>query len=143
VVMYLLPVLGYVGVVFRQRHKERMMSDVGFRRLRQARKMADGRLAKARTLMEANDPDQFYSEISRSLIDYFADRYNLPAFGLTADKIKEFAAGKQSDQLMAQLLDLLQQCDFGRFAPGGSERSQMAQLAENAKNVIVEMEKTR
>lgn len=143
IAMYLLPVLGYVAVVFRQRHKERLMSDVGFRRLRQARKMAEGRLGKAQTLLNSNQADLFYAEISRSLIDYFADRYNLPAFGLTADKIKEYAAGRQSDQLIAQLLELLQQCDFGRFAPGGSERSQMAQLLENAKQVIIEMEKTR
>jgi hypothetical protein len=143
VVMYMLPVLGYVAVLARQRHKERLLSDVGFRRLRQARKLADNRLAKAKSLLDAADADSFYSEINRSLIDYFADRYNLPAFGLTADKIKEYAVGKQSDALVGQLMDLLQQCDFGRFAPGGSEKGQMAQLWENAKFLIVELEKTR
>jgi hypothetical protein len=142
-VMYMLPILGYVAVLARQRHKERLLSDVGFRRLRQSRKLADSRLAKAKGLLDAADADSFYSEINRSLIDYFADRYNLPAFGLTADKIKEYAVGRQSDVLVEQLLDLLQQCDFGRFAPGGSEKTQMTQLWENAKNLIVELEKTR
>jgi hypothetical protein len=143
VVMYILPVLGYAVVLTRQRHKERLLSDIGFRRLRQARKLADNRLAKAKSWLDAADADSFYSEINRSLIDYFADRYNLPAFGLTADKIKEFAAGKQSDVLVGQLLDLLQECDFGRFAPGGSEKTQMTQLWEGAKRLIVELEKTR
>jgi hypothetical protein len=143
IVMYMLPVLGYVAVLTRQRHKERLLSDVGFRRLRQARKLADNRLAKAKSLLDAADADSFYSEINRSLIDYFADRYNLPAFGLTADKIREYAVGKQSDVLVGQLLDLLQQCDFGRFAPGGSEKTQMTFLWENAKRLIVELEKTR
>ncbi len=141
--MYLLPVIGYVVVLTRQRHKERLQSDVGFRRLRQARKMAETRLAKAKALIEGGDPDAYYAEISHSLIDYFADRYNLPAYGLTLDKIKEFAAGKQSDALIAQLVDLLQQCDFGRFAPGGKEKGQMTQLWEEAKKLIVELEKTR
>ena len=111
--------------------------------MRQAKKMAESRLAKAKKFLAETDPDAFYTETNRSLIDYFADRYNLPAFGLTADKIKEFAAGKQSDLLIDQLLGLLQQCDFGRFAPGGSEKTQMEHLWDEARQLIVELEKTR
>jgi hypothetical protein len=141
--LYLIPVFGYVVVLTRQRHKERLQSDVGFRRLRQAKKMAENRLAKAKGLLEGGDADAFYAEINHSLIDYFADRYNLPGFGLTSEKIKDFAAGKQSDNLVAHLLDLLQQSDFGRFAPGGSEKVQMTRLWEETKMLIVELEKTR
>ncbi|MGB5106655.1 MAG: BatD family protein [Candidatus Zixiibacteriota bacterium] len=140
---YLIPVLGYIAVIQQQRRKERFETDHGFRRLKQARKMAEGRLAKAKAHLSSKDPDAFYTETNRSLIDYFADRYNLPAFGLTADKIKAFAAGKQSDQLIAKMLELLQQCDFGRFAPGGSEHSQMQKLWEDARQLIIDLEKTR
>lgn len=105
--------------------------------------MADSRLAKAGKLLHESDPDAFYAEVSRSLIDYFADRYNLPAFGLTAERIKEFAAGKQSDISIEKMLSLIQLCDFGRFAPGGSERGQMQRLWDDAKSMIVELEKTR
>jgi hypothetical protein len=141
--LYLLPVVGYVAVVQRQRRKERLETDHGFRRLKQARKLAEGRLAQAKSHLTANDADAFYTETNRSLIEYFADRYNLPAFGLTADKIKTFAEGKQSDQLVGQMLDLLQQCDFGRFAPGGSEPVQMQRLWESARQLIIDLEKTR
>jgi hypothetical protein len=141
--LYLLPLVGYLVVLSRQRHKEKLATDTGFRRLRQARKMAESRLAKAKKYLGDSDPDAFYAETSRSLIDYFADRYNLPAFGLTADKIKEFASGKQSDVLIGQFLQLLQQCDFGRFAPGGSGKSQMERLWDEARQLIVELEKTR
>lgn len=141
--IYLIPLIGYLVIVGRQRHKERLESDQGFRRLKQAKKMSESRLAKAKKFLSENDPDAFYTETNRSLIDYFADRYNLPAFGLTADKIKEFAAGKQSDLLIGQLLGLLQQCDFGRFAPGGSEKAQMERLWDDARQLIVELEKTR
>jgi len=118
-------------------------TDHGFRRLKQARKMAEGRLARAKSSLIANDADAFYTEINRSLIEYFADRYNLPAYGLTADSIKAFAAGKQSDVLVAKMLELLQQCDFGRFAPGGSETAQMQKLLDDARQLIIDLEKTR
>ena len=140
---YLIPIVGYIAVIQQQRRKERLETDHGFRRLKQARKMAEGRLAKAKSHLTANDPDAFYTEISRSLIDYFADRYNLPAFGLTADKIRAFASGKQSDQMIDKMLELLQQCDFGRFAPGGSDPAQMQKLWDDAKQLIIDLEKTR
>ncbi len=141
--LYLIPVIGYVAVVQHQRRKERLETDHGFRRLKQARKLAEGRLAQAKAHLVSSEADAFYTETSRSLIEYFADRYNLPGFGLTADKIKAFAEGKQSDQLMGQMLDLLQQCDFGRFAPGGSDPSQMQRLWESARQLIIDLEKTR
>lgn len=141
--LYLIPIIGYVAILQTQRRKERLETDHGFRRLKQARKMAEGRLARAKSSLIANDADAFYTEINRSLIEYFADRYNLPAYGLTADSIKAFAAGKQSDVLVAKMLELLQQCDFGRFAPGGSETAQMQKLLDDARQLIIDLEKTR
>ncbi len=141
--LYLIPILGYIGIVQYQRRREKLESDVGFRRLKQARKMAQTRLATASELLDRADADGFYTATSRSLIDYFADRYNLPAFGLTADKIKEFAAGRQDANLIDRMLMMLQQCDFGRFAPGGSDPANMRQLLEDARQVIVDLEKTR
>ncbi len=141
--LYLIPIIGYVAIVQQQRRKQKLETDHGFRRLKQARKMAEGRLARAKSSLIANDADAFYTETNRSLIEYFADRYNLPAFGLTADSIKAFAAGKQSDQLIAKMLELLQQCDFGRFAPGGSDTSQMQKLLDEARQLIIDLEKTR
>ena len=141
--LYLLPLVGYAAVMQQQRRKQRLETDHGFRRLKQARKMAEGRLARAKSSLIASDADAFYTETNRSLIEYFADRYNLPAFGLTADSIKSFAAGKQSDQLVTKMLELLQQCDFGRFAPGGSDSSQMQKLLDEARQLIIDLEKTR
>ncbi len=141
--LYLLPVAAFVFVVQQQRRKERLESDHGFRRLKQARKLAEGRLAKAKEQLNVKTADGFYNEVSRALIDYFADRYNLPGFGLTADQIKAFAAGKQSDTQIDKMLRLLEQCDFGRFAPGGSSLSAMQKLWDEARELIIDLEKTR
>jgi hypothetical protein len=141
--LYLIPIFGYIAIVQLQRRREKLESDIGFRRLKQARKLAQSRLATAGELLGRNDADGFYTATSRSLIDYFADRYNLPAFGLTADKIKEFAVGRQDTALIERMLTLLQKSDFGRFAPGGSDLVQMKRILEEARQVIVELEKTR
>lgn len=141
--LYALPIAAYVVIAQQQRRREKLESDQGFRRLKQARKMAEGRLAKAKEHLNRNAADAFYTEISRSLIDYFADRYNLPGFGLTADQIKAFAAGKENDTLIEKMLSLLEQCDFGRFAPGGARAAQMQRMWEEARQLIIDLEKTR
>jgi len=141
--IYLIPILGYLIVVGQKRRQEKLRTDVTFRRLKQAKKMAEKRLAKAKKHLEAGDPNLFYSETSSSMIEYFGDRFNLPAFGLTAEKIKDYAIGELDNSLTAKLLGLLEKCDFGRFASGGTEQTQMDQLWRDAKNLIIELEKTR
>lgn len=141
--LYLIPLIGYFVVVGQKKKQERLQSDQSYRRLKQAKKMATRRLSQAEKYMNAGEAAGFYSEINRSIIEYFGDRFNLPSFGLTADKIKEFADGRLDDGLTTKLLNLLKQCDFGRFAPGGAEPDQMKQLWQDAANLIVEMEKSR
>jgi hypothetical protein len=141
--LYLIPLIGYFVVVGQKKKQERLQSDQSYRRFKQAKKMATRRLSQAEKLMHSGDAAGFYSEINRSIIEYFGDRFNLPSFGLTADKIREFSDGKLDEGLTIRLLDLLRQCDFGRFAPGGAEPDQMKQLWQDAANLIVEMEKSR
>ncbi|MFH2056673.1 MAG: BatD family protein [bacterium] len=141
--LYLLPLIGYGVVLTQKKRHEKLQTDVAFRRLKQARKFAEKRLKSARQSLDQGAANEFYANINRSMIEYFADRFDLPAFGLTADSIKEFASNRLPEKLTERLLDLLSQCDLGRFAPGGSEPQQMEQLWQQAKSLIVEMEKSR
>jgi hypothetical protein len=141
--LYLLPLIGYGLVLTQKKRQEKLQTDVAFRRLKQARKLAEKRLKSARQKLDSGVADEFYSEINRSMIEYFADRFDLPAFGLTADSIRESAGGHLSEELTERFLALLSECDLGRFAPGGAEKEQMERLWQEAKRLIVEMEKLR
>jgi hypothetical protein len=141
--LYLLPLIGYFAVVGQKRRHDRLQTDRGYRRLKQARKMATRRLAQAEKYLKENDAGAFYAEVNRSVIEYFGDRFDLPSFGLTSDKVERYAEGRLDEGLTRKLLELLRQSDFGRFAPGGADPDQMRQLWQEAGNLIVELEKTR
>ncbi len=141
--LYLVPVVGYLVVVQQQRRREKLASDLGLRRLKRARKMAEKRLSEAKQHLQGGEAEKFYAETHKSLIEYFADRFNLPAHGLTEEKIREFADGRPDGNLIDRMVNLLKQCDFGRFAPGGSEAEIMGKLWEDSRELIVEMEKQR
>ncbi|MCK4857885.1 MAG: protein BatD [candidate division Zixibacteria bacterium] len=141
--LFSVPVIGYLVVIGSQRRRERLLTDQSYRRLKQARKMAAKKLARAKKFLLADDPDAFYLETNRSMLEYFADRFNLPAYGLTTDKIREYAQDRLDQSLVIRLVDLLQQGDFGRFAPAGRDREQMECLWQDARNLIIELEKSR
>jgi hypothetical protein len=142
-ILYLLPIAGYLLIAGQKRRRERLQQDVSYRRLKQARKMAERRLKEAGKMITESRPDAFYAEVSHSIVQYFGDRFNLPSHGLTADSISSFAKDKLDEDLTDRLLDLLAQCDFGRFAPGGAEPEQMQKLWQQARDLIVELEKSR
>lgn len=141
--LYLIPLIGYGIVLTQKKRYEKLQTDVAFRRLKQARKLAEKRLKSARQSLAKGAAAEFYSDINRSMIEYFADRFDLPAFGLTADSIEQHSTDRLPPELTERFLALLSQCDMGRFAPGGSETQQMEQLWQQAKSLIVEMEKSR
>ncbi len=141
--LYLIPIVGYLVVVQHQRQREKLASDRGLRRLKQARKMAEKRLSDAKQCLDSGDAEKFYAETHKSLIEYFADRFNLSAHGLTEEKIREFSVGRADSGLIDRMVELLKQCDFGRFAPGGGNPATMAKLWEQARELIIEMEKQR
>jgi len=111
--------------------------------LKHARKLAEKRLSEAKQHLSSGQAESFYAETHRSLIEYFADRFNLSAHGLTEEKIREFAVGRSDNELIDRMVELLKQCDFGRFAPGGTDPSTLARLWEDSRELIVEMEKRR
>jgi len=141
--IYLVPILSYVGIISHQRRKDKLASDHVFRRIKQAKKMAERRLSTARKFLDQSDPDNYYAEINKSINEYFADRFNLSAQGLTSNSIKEYAEGKLNEDLTKRIINLLQICDFGRFAPGASEKEQMEHLWKDARQLIIDLEKSK
>ena len=141
--LYLLPIAGYLAVAQYQRRREKLASDQGLRRLKGARKLAEKRLSAAKAHLDAGDAERFYAETHKSLIEYFADRFNLSAHGLTLERIRDFAGERTDRNQIDHMVSLLQTCDFGRFAPGGGDSGTMKNLWEEARELIVNMEKRR
>jgi hypothetical protein len=107
---------------------------------RRANKVARARLKNAETLLKQGIYMGFYEELHRALLGYVSDKLNLSLADLSRDKIREELVFKKVDfGQIEELLYLLEQCEYARYAPdpGGGE---MDKNYTKAISLISEME---
>lgn len=107
---------------------------------RKANKMARLRLKQAGEYLKQNISGAFYEEMHKALLGYVSDKLAIPAADLSKDRISEVLGERGVDAgLTGRLLELLDECDFARYAPE-SARTSMTDQYENAVNIISELE---
>ena len=107
-----------------------------------ANSVAAKRLKVARKLMKENRKDEFYDEMMRALLGYFGDKLSIPVAELSKDNIEaELKRRKVADEPVKQVIGLLDDCEFARYAPG-DDTGRMDRLYEQAAAVIGQIENT-
>ena len=107
-----------------------------------ANSVAVKRLKVARKLMKENRKDEFYDEMMRALQGYFGDKLSIPVAELSKDNIEaELKRRKVADEPVKQVIGLLDDCEFARYAPG-DDTGRMDRLYEQAAAVIGQIENT-
>ena len=138
------PVLLFVGSVLMRRRREKLAGDIGYARSRRASREAHRRLSQARKLATVATAGDFYSESSRALLSFIADKLNISPHGLTSDRIKALLAEKKADPaLIDGTAAFLQKCDFARFAPSAATQAEIDKALGEAESVMVRMEGVR
>ncbi len=136
---WLVPLMAVGGAWGWDRHRRTLAQDVAYARNIRARKAAHQRLAEARHLA-ATDENAAYGAVARALTHYLADKFNLPAAGLTRNAIQE--ALRDHDvpaDLRERVLSALDWADAGRFAPVAAGRD-ANDLIQEAEHVIMALE---
>jgi hypothetical protein len=137
----LIPLLVFVISWRYQRQKEKLNADIGYARLRRAHKLAKKRLGQANKLITPEKSKEFYSEVAKAMCGYAGDKLNLPAHGLTKDRIEsELSSRGMGKEKIDNLLKLLDSCDYARFAPGSSEVTEMKNFLDSVEKAIVDLE---
>ena len=107
-----------------------------------ANSVAVKRLKVARKLMKENRKDEFYDEMMRALLGYFGDKLSIPVAELSKDNIEaELKRRKVAEEPVKQVIGLLDDCEFARYAPG-DDTGRMDRLYEQAAAVISQIENT-
>ena len=133
----LIPLLGFFCVLGYRRHRERLAGDVAYARRRRSRGEASRRLAQARRLMSGGDDKAFHAEIHRALAQFLADRLNLPAAAMAAEPAAR-ALGTRGvkQEIVSDVGEVFQQCDFARFSPSRVAKDEMARLYQKTEALI-------
>ncbi|MBP5583951.1 MAG: protein BatD [Bacteroidales bacterium] len=142
-VVNLLIILGMIGFILVRRKQIELRSDVSGMKMRGANKESKKRLKTARKYLESNEDALYYEEVAKALWGYVADKFTIEQVDLTTDKIKERLLERNIDEsLIDKLIQVLQRCEFARFAPTADVKGKEDLFAE-AGNVIQEFEQKK
>ena len=110
-------------------------------RNRKATKIAKKRLKNAYSYLKIKDQNHFYEELSQALWGYISDKLNISRSQLSMDTVREMMNGKNvPEDIVNQFIDLLNSCEFARFAPGDPGKK-MEDLYQKGIEVITKAEK--
>ncbi len=137
-----LPMVVLLLLLILLRILENRQANVSMLKNRKAKKVAKQRLMKAQKLKKQANDVGFYDEIAQALWGYISDKFNLQSSDLSMDTVKELLIAQQvNEETMNAFLDVLNNIEFARFAPGDT-KGKMENIYSEAMNAIMQAEKS-
>jgi hypothetical protein len=103
-------------IIYRKQVKEN--SNIALVRTKKANKTAVKRLKQAEKLLRENKEEAFYEEVLRALWGYLSDKLNMPQSELTKENVAaELTKYGVEESLSSEFLDIVNTCEFARYAP--------------------------
>jgi hypothetical protein len=147
--LVLLPLVGLAGTFLYSRQRQAEMLDAAGYRNRRAIKVAQKGLRQAEHLLASKSSGTssqklaFYSELSRALHKYLGDKLNIQQADLSIENVvRTLAERSVNGGIPTSLRALWEKCEMARFAPTSLEAAAMQKAYEEAKRLIVELERT-
>jgi hypothetical protein len=92
--------------------------------------------------MKNQDKENFLDEVLKALWGYTSDKLNIPVSQLNKDNIETQLNQRKVDaEARAEFIQILQACEFERYAPA-TETQHMGELYAKTLKVITQMENT-
>jgi hypothetical protein len=137
---YFVALLLFALCVYIGRRRIAQNSNVSLVRTKKANSVAVKRLKYAKKLLGENNRNGFYDEILKTLWGYISDKLNIPVAQLCKDNVAEEMRKKGlDDTLVNELNNVLNECEFARYAPGDAAVA-MDNVYSLAMNVISRIE---
>lgn len=127
-----------IALLYRNRIKENR--NITLVRTKKANSVAVRRLKGVKPLLRENRVNEFYDETLKAVWGYMSDKLNMPLSQLSKENISSELSRRGCDEaLVAELLGLLNECEFARYAPGDPGAT-MDKVYRMALDVIGKME---
>ncbi|MDR1743200.1 MAG: BatD family protein [Dysgonamonadaceae bacterium] len=137
---YIAPALILFALYLFYKKQARENANIALTKTKKANKTAIKRLKAAKTYLKENNKEKFYDETLRALWGYFSDKLSIPAANLSRENIEaELSKYGIADSLVAEFMNILNTCEFARYAPGESAAA-MDHLYNETLEAIAQME---
>ena len=139
-ILYLIPLLVALFLFFVLKRKALENSNIEFVRNKRANKQAQKRLKMAQKLLNEGKKDKFYEEVLKAVWSYLSDKLAIPAASLTKERVEaELTEKGVNADAIKQFTDILNTCEFARYAPNSGQQ-EMGNLYAEAIDAISNLE---
>jgi len=136
------PLFLLAGALFYRRRQDKFSEDLGYARARRANKEAGARLNRARKLLSEAHAKEFYAEVSRGLLSFVANKFNLDEAGIMTSQVEKLLTDRKiKPELIKEYLACLQICDYQRFAPIQTSVAEMKKFYDQSRSAMANLQK--
>jgi len=121
--IYLIPLLIslILFIFFRKQVKEN--ANISLVKNKKANKVAQKRLKLAQKLLKEGNKDSFYEEVQKATWTYLSDKLSIPVSSLTKERVEEeLTELKVESIIINQFIQILNTCEFARYAPNSGQQ---------------------
>lgn len=138
---YLIGIAGLLTLYLLNQKRIRENANLARVKNKKASKVALKRLKEASTHLKNGSMEKFYESVTRAFWGYLSDKITIPVAELTKERASSGLEGhKASGAVIDRFINILDTCEYARFAPGGSTEK-MNELYDEACDVMSQMEK--
>ena len=139
----LVPFLASLVLIGWKRKQDKLSGNQQLLRYSKAEKVARKRFKAAKKLLDQNNIELFYSEISQALFGYLEDKFHIPKSEFTLDRAgDELLKRNIKPELVEKMKTNAQKCEFIRFAPGTNPSQAMNQMYQSFSDVVISIERS-
>jgi len=139
--LYLGGALTLLAIYLLNQKRIRENANVARMKNKKASKVALKRLKEASGHLHAGADEKFYESVTRAFWGYLSDKLTIPASELSREKASdELSKHAVSTGIIERFVQILDTCEYARFAPGGGS-AKMKELYDEATEVMSVMEK--
>ena len=126
-----------------KRKQDKLSGNQQLLRYSKAEKVARKRFKTAKRLLDQNNVELFYSEISQALFGYLEDKFHIPKSEFTLDKAAdELTRRNISADFVDKMKTNAQKCEFIRFAPSTNPAQAMNEMYNAFSAVVIDIERS-
>jgi hypothetical protein len=139
--LYLGGIAVLLALYFFNQKRIRENANIAQLKNKKANKVALKRLKEASLHLKKGAVENFYESITRAFWGYLSDKLTIPIAELTKEKASAaLETRKASAEVISRFIQILDTCEYARFAPGGGSEK-MQDLYNEATEVMSQMEK--
>lgn len=134
----------FLSILIFNLRQQRLITDQRYARRLHAPAKAKRGMKEIERLLREGKTQGFFDALFKTAREYLADRFHLPAGGITAITIEELAKEKGiAQEALDKIKRIFADCDMARYAPSQFGKKQLEYLFQALKEIIDYLEKQK